>query len=217
MNKYKTVLFDLDGTVVDSTEGIYNSVRYAADRLGLELPDDEDLGYFVGPPLHHSFAQRFGLNREETERAVATYREHYRKKGLYQCSTYAGIDALIRELKQAGCEVYIATAKPTPFAKEVISHIGLSESFKEVIGSNLDGTRGTKGEIISHILDNNPAIEKKSTIMIGDTHYDIEGANANELDSAAVTYGPGDQGLLQKAGPSYSVDSAAKLREILLG
>lgn len=217
MKEYKTVLFDLDGTIVDSLEGICNSIRYAVNKLGFELPEDEDLGYFVGPPLHRSFEQRFGLDREETERAVATYREHYHSKGIYECRTYEGICELIKELSASGREVYVATAKSTPYAKEVISYIGLGEHFVEVVGSHLNGERSTKAEIIGHILESYPQIEAASTIMVGDTHYDIEGANANGIDSVAVTYGPGDQGLLQEAGPSFSVDSAAGLRELLLG
>lgn len=216
MKEYKTVLFDLDGTVVDTAEGIFNSIRYTAKKMGLTVPPDEELYYFMGPPLQHSFEKVFSLDSGAAERAVATYREYYREGGIYECSPFEGICELIRELAGAGRELYLATAKPTVFAEKVIGHIGLTDSFKEIVGSFLDGRRSQKAEVIGHILESYPEIVRESAIMVGDTHLDIRGANAHGLDSVAVGYGPGNMELIKEAGPSYIVDTVAELKELLM-
>lgn len=216
MKAYKTVLFDLDGTVVETAEGMFSTVRYTADRLGLELPAGEDLSYFIGPPLQDSFAKRFALDSEAAARAVKTYRERYRSKGIFEHKPYNGICDLIKGLYETGRTVYLATSKPTEFAEQIIGYIGLKSYFRDIVGSYFSGERSSKKDIIGYILESDSFLQKESTIMVGDTHFDVIGANRMGIDSVAVMYGDGKEELVREAGPSYMVETVAELRELLL-
>ncbi len=152
---YTTFLFDLDGTLTDPKEGIINSVLYALEKIGIEEVNISELDSFIGPPIQQSFVDRYNMNEIEVERAVFYFREYLKQSGLLENKVYDGIPTLLQELKDAGNRLFVATSKPTVFAKQVIEHFQLTSFFEEIVGSNLDGTRIKKEEIIAHILQTN--------------------------------------------------------------
>lgn len=213
---FSHILFDLDGTLTDPAEGILNSLRYALSKYNIEENDQDRLKAFIGPPLHESFRTLYNFNEEETKEIIGHYREFYAMDGLYQNFVIAGIPELLRELKQAGKQLYVATTKLTGFAQQVLDHYALSQYFTLVIGGNEDGTRTAKVEIIDEILSTIPGVEKSRVVMIGDRKYDIIGAKAHDIKTIAVTFGYGAEAELKGEKPDYLVDSVAELTQLLL-
>lgn len=214
-DKFYNILFDLDGTLTDSAEGVTRSVQYALKKFGIESRP-EDLKPFIGPPLQQSFKTFYGMSNEEVLRAVNYYRDYYRKKGIYENQLYPGIAAMIQNLFLGGKKLYVATSKPTVFAKIILEHFNLSRFFKEITGSNLDGTRVDKTEVISTVMDSLNYEDYKKTIMVGDRKHDITGAINNGLNSIGVRYGYSSPGELDRAGATYIVDSVDELSRLLL-
>lgn len=138
---YTTYLFDLDGTLTDPKEGIVNSVLYALKKVGIEELHISELDSFIGPPIQQSFVERYNMNEGEVERAVFYFREYLKQRGLLENNIYEGIPILLKQLKDTGNRLFIATSKPTIFAEQVIEHFQLTNYFEDIIGSNLDGTR----------------------------------------------------------------------------
>lgn len=210
------ILFDLDGTLTDPAEGILNSLRYALAKYNIEENDEDRLKAFIGPPLHESFRTIYNFNEEETKEIIGHYREYYGRDGMYQNFVIAGIPELLRELKQAGKQLYVATTKVTEFAQQVLDHYQLSQYFTLVIGGNEDGTRTAKVEIIDEILKTIPGVEKSRIVMIGDRKYDMIGATAHGIKTIAVTFGYGAIAELKAENPHYLVNSVAELSQVLL-
>ncbi|KMN44955.1 MULTISPECIES: HAD family hydrolase [Bacillus] len=213
---YKTFLFDLDGTLTDPKEGIINSVLYALEKMGIEEGKISELDSFIGPPIQQSFAERYNMSEIEVEEAVVYFREYLKKSGLLENKIYDGIPTLLQELKDAGNRLYVATSKPTIFAKQVIEHFQLTSFFEEIVGSNLDGTRIKKEEIIDHILQTNEELKKEEIVMIGDRKHDIIGANNNEIASIGVLYGYGSEKELSEARATYIVKDVEELQSFYL-
>ncbi|MGE7864810.1 phosphoglycolate phosphatase [Bacillus cereus] len=213
---YKTFLFDLDGTLTDPKEGIINSVLYALEKMGIEEGKISELDSFIGPPIQQSFAERYNMSEIEVEEAVVYFREYLKKSGLLENKIYDGIPTLLQELKDAGNRLYVATSKPTIFAKQVIEHFQLTSFFEEIVGSNLDGTRIKKEEIIAHILQTNEELKKEEIVMIGDRKHDIIGANNNEIASIGVLYGYGSEKELSEARATYIVKDVEELQSFYL-
>ncbi|MED1564487.1 HAD family hydrolase [Bacillus paramycoides] len=213
---YKIFLFDLDGTLTDPKEGIINSVLYALEKMGIEEGKISELDSFIGPPIQQSFAERYNMSEIEIEQAVVYFREYLKKSGLLENKIYDGIPTLLQELKDAGNRLYVATSKPTVFAKQVIEHFQLTLFFEEIVGSNLDGTRIKKEEIIAHILQTNEELKKEEVVMIGDRKHDIIGANNNEIASIGVLYGYGSEKELSEARATYIVKDVEELQSFYL-
>ncbi|WP_242272376.1 HAD family hydrolase [Bacillus cereus group sp. BfR-BA-01310] len=213
---YKIFLFDLDGTLTDPKEGIINSVLYALEKMGIEEGKISELDSFIGPPIQQSFAERYNMSEIEIEQAVVYFREYLKKSGLLENKIYDGIPTLLQELKDAGNRLYVATSKPTVFAKQVIEHFQLTLFFEGIVGSNLDGTRIKKEEIIAHILQTNEELKKEEVVMIGDRKHDIIGANNNEIASIGVLYGYGSEKELSEARATYIVKDVEELQSFYL-
>ncbi|MCW9129801.1 HAD family hydrolase [Bacillus paramycoides] len=213
---YTTFLFDLDGTLTDPKEGIINSVLYALEKMGIEEVNISGLDSFIGPPIQQSFAERYNMSEIEIEQAVFYFREYLKKSGLLENKIYDGIPTLLQELKDAGNRLFVATSKPTVFAKQVIEHFQLTLFFEEIVGSNLDGTRIKKEEIIAHILQTNEELKKEEIVMIGDRKHDIIGANNNEIASIGVLYGYGSEKELSEARATYIVKDVEELQSFYL-
>lgn len=212
---YKNILFDLDGTLTDSALGITKSVQFALKNFGLEV-EAYHLKGFIGPPLQQSFKNFYGFSDADIFKAVECYRSYYRRKGIYENRLYPGIGNLLQALYDRGLELHLATSKPTLFAGKVLKHFGVDHYFKTIAGSNLDGTRANKSEVIEYVIDQNSYIRLKETVMIGDHKYDIIGARAHNIDSIAVTYGYGPVTELTEAGPTALVHSVSELSKLLL-
>lgn len=216
MNNYRYLLFDLDGTVTDSEEGILNSIRYCLAHYKIHPPEDKVLKKFIGPPLVQSLKDHYAFDPEKAIRAVKVYRQYFRKKGIYENKLYPGISSLLKSLQKKDKINILATAKPTYYAKKIVRHFKIDPYFRDIIGSNLDGSRMEKKDIIRHILDRYPEIPVEKFIMIGDRMHDIEGALHHKMDSIWVRYGYGDDDEMQPYTPTYIAESVKDLEKLLL-
>lgn len=215
--KYDIIFWDLDGTLSDSREGIFNALIYAIEKMGLKVPEEDVLNSFIGPPLYKSFMDHFFPEDENKAReGVKYYREYYTVKGIYENQLYPGIEALIKDIHSTGTPQFLVTAKPTPYAKIVLEHSKIDHIIKEVHGSNMDGSRSGKAEIIRDIFKAHPALKKKKIVMIGDRYYDIEGAKKHKLKSIAVLYGFGTEDELYSYLPNFTAKNSEELRKLLL-
>ena len=213
---FRTILFDLDGTLTDSSPGIFNSVKYALDKMSWEIPADEVLNEFLGPPLEYSFEQFCGMDNEQAKQAADIYRERYKDYCVIENSLYDGIYEVLEQLKNAGKIIAVATTKPVHFAEQIVSHFGIRKFFTAVCGAASDGTNGKKAGIIRNALEKCGEDNLGQAVMIGDRFYDIEGAKAVGIDSAGVLYGGTDREELEKAGADYIVSKPKDILEIVL-
>lgn len=209
-------MFDLDGTVTDSALGITNSVMYALNKYGIAVNERSELNRFVGPPLHDSFKNFYGFSNEEANKAVEYYREYYIDKGIFENTVYNGIEKLLQSLKENGRILILATSKPEIFAKQILGYFNLAKYFTYIAGSNLDGTRTKKDEVIKYAHESCNITDLTKSIMIGDREYDILGAKKVGIDSIGVLYGYGDSNELEKADADYIVNTVDEIGKILL-
>jgi len=209
------ILFDLDGTLTDSEEGILNSVRYALEPHKIELPY-ETLKKFIGPPLLEAFSEYAGLSAEDSEKTVARYRERYSTVGLFENRVYDGVEEMLKAVKQSGKKIILATAKPLVYASKILDHFRLSKYFDLQMGADFQGGIHNKDDVIAEILNKIGIDNLKSAIMIGDRHHDIEGAKKFGMKSMGVTYGFGDSDELQTAGADYIAASPEEVTALLL-
>ncbi|RBP04414.1 HAD family hydrolase [Rossellomorea aquimaris] len=217
MDKYKIILFDLDGTLSDPKEGITKSVQYALENLDVEVPDVHELECFIGPPLQVSFAENYDFDEEKTQRAIDFYRERFKEKGMFENKLYSNIPSLLKSLKKKGFTLVVATSKPTVFAEQILKYFTIDQFFTLIAGSNLDGTRTSKTEIIQYILDIYNEFEPGSFIMIGDRKHDIIGAHNTGIDSIGVTYGYGSFEEISQSSPTYLVETVDMIEDVLVG
>ena len=213
---YEIILFDLDGTLTDPKIGITSSIQYALQKMGIVQEDREKLTPFIGPPLLDSFKEFYQMSDEEAKQAITYYREYFSVTGLYENQVYPGIGELLEGLYKAGKILIVATSKPTEFSVAILQHFNLIQYFSEVVGSNLDGTRTEKGDVIEFALKNRSVTERSSIVMIGDRKYDVMGAKRNNIDVIAVNYGYGSYEELAKAGPNHLVFTVDELSRLLL-
>ena len=213
--RWDTVLFDLDGTVTDSQEGIVNSVSYALKRLGRGVPSPDMLTTFVGPPLHESFPALCGMNEEETERAIREFRIYFERYGWAENAPYAGMAELLASLCAAGLRLVIATSKPEEFARKVLRHFELAQYFDDICGSRLeDKSSADKASVVRTALMR--ADVTGHAVMVGDRRHDIYGAHANGLETIGVLYGYGSREELTAAGAEQLAADLNELKAILL-
>jgi len=218
--KYKTYLFDLDGTLTDSGRGIINAVRYSLKRSDDEIPEEETLLKFIGPPLWESFETFLGFSREKAENAVKLYREYYNETGLFENSVYSGIPELLETLRSDGAKLAVATSKPEVFSLKILERFDLLKYFDSVTGSELDGTRTEKSDVIACALEKFTArgksLEeiKSGAVMVGDRKHDIIGARKNGLPCIAVLYGYGDETEFREYGADYIVKTPQDITDI---
>ncbi len=204
--KEKYCFFDLDGTLIDSSEGILHSVAYALKKMGLP-PLSEGEGYrFIGPPLVQAFGEQRGLSHEDCLCAVKYYRENYRAGGILECSVYDGIVALLQALRARGVICVLATCKPHEFARQILLHHGLDGYFSFVSGPEMDGTRNEKEEVIAYAIEQ-LGIGGEDVIMVGDRAGDVFGAQRNGVRTVGVLWGFGSREELETAG-AWQIASA---------
>jgi len=201
--KYKTIFFDLDGTITDSAPGIMNSIKYALEKNHLPMLSEEQLRSFIGPPLRGQFCKVCGLADEESARMVEDYREYYRDKGIFGNNVYDGVIEMLEKLRKKGFRLAIATSKPEKYAKIIIDHFHLTQYFACVAGMEMDGGRGTKAQVITYALEKNDITDKSKVLMIGDREHDVIGAHENGLDCLSILYGFGSRKEFEEAGADY--------------
>lgn len=217
MNKKDYILFDLDGTLTDPKEGITKAVSYALAYYGIEVEDRDSLCPFIGPPLVQSFMDFYGFDRAKAKEAVVKYREYYEEKGLYENYIYDGIARLLQELKERGKKIILATSKPTVYAEKILDMFDIKEYFAFISGSELNGERGEKWEVIAYALDKCEIADISQAVMIGDRKFDMLGAGKFSIDAIGVLYGYGAAEELLESGAARIVESVKELSEALLG
>ncbi len=208
----KTILFDLDGTIMNSAEGITEGVRLSLETFGLPTLPYSTLEKFIGPPLRDSFVGYCGVSEELAEELLTDYRKYYAKTGLYKCKPYPGIPKLLEQLLKKGDELMIATSKPTEFAKTVLKSWKLDGYFSEIIGAGFTKNSDSKGRIVAVCIEK---AKHDEILMVGDTVFDVEGARENQIPAVAVLYGFGDREELKAAKPSYIAETVEELGGIL--
>ena len=200
--RFDTALFDLDGTLTDPFEGITRSIQYALEKMGAPVPEQQDLRWCIGPPLWDSFEVLLNTSdRSVQDRAVAFYRERYTVEGLYENALIDGIADIVADLDSAGVRLFVCTSKPHAYAGKIVSHFGLLPHFGKVYGSELDGTRSAKADLIAHILKEE-SLTADNCVMIGDRKHDLIGANANGVASIGVLWGYGSREELEAEKPA---------------
>ena len=212
---YDNILFDFDGTVFDTVEGITRSVQYAANKQGLE-PELAELRCFAGPPLTDMFMEHFGFSRERAERAVCDFRERYVPIGLYESRAFPGMRELLEGLRAAGKRLAVATSKPQRLAEELLERERMRELFDVICGSTPGGNDDAKWQVLSRALEELGA-GAESSVLVGDTKYDVEGARRCGVKSIGVRYGYAAPGELEKAGADYIAEDLRELERLLLG
>lgn len=216
MKKYTNILFDLDGTLTDPKTGITKSVAYALKSFGIEVKDLNSLCKFIGPPLRISFRDYYGFNEDDCFKAIEKYREYFRETGIFENEVYPGVENLLKNLKQSGRHLFIATSKPTVFATRILEHFNLLRYFDYIAGSELDGSRDSKSEVIKFALKENGLTDLTNVVMVGDREHDVIGAIENNIDVIGVLYGYGDRAEIEKASATYIVETVDELSELLM-
>ena len=216
MKKYKYIFWDLDGTISDSASGIANSISYAIEKMGTEIPSKETLKKFVGPHLAESLSMYLGYSPEQIEAAIKYFREYYEKKGIEENEMYCGIEELLIKLRDAGYSCVLATSKPEPFARTILKRYGIDSYFLYIAGSTIDETRTKKAEVIAYALETCKITDKSQVVMIGDRSHDVIGAKENGLDCIGVLYGYGDRPELEEAGALAIAADLSELASILI-
>lgn len=208
----KAILFDLDGTLTDSGEGIINCAILALEHFGLPIPSREKLRIFVGPPLNETFLAH-GVPADRIEEAIAVYRSRYVPIGKFENTPYPGVRELLETLKTQGHSLYVATSKPEAMSVEILEHFGLAKYFTQICGASLDLSRSTKEAVIAHLLAQNGRSD--NMVMVGDTKFDILGAKAHGIPAIGVSWGYGSVSEMRQAGAVGIADSMEQLLLLL--
>lgn len=207
---FEYALFDLDGTLTDPALGITNSIIYALEKMGRDIPPRESLYSFIGPPLIQSF-QSLDMTKEEAERALQIYREYFSVKGLFENTVYDGIPNALGKLNDCGIKLLLATSKPELYAKQIIEHFGLDKYFTAIYGASMDEKRVDKADVIRYAAKSAGIANLNKAVMIGDRMHDILGAKKNGIVSIGVLWGYGSEDELKEAGADYIVGTLSEM------
>ena len=204
-----SILFDLDGTLTDPFIGITGSLQYALAEMGREPPPRDALRRYIGPPIYQTFMEMFG-DEEKATQALEHYRRRYGEKGKFENELIPGIMEVLDDAARAGRAMFVATSKLRSHAVDIIEHFGLARFFRHVHGSEADGTRADKGELVRYILKTE-GLDPSRVVMIGDRLHDVKGAAKNGVASIGVLWGFGDQAEHEEAGATRIASSPAEL------
>jgi phosphoglycolate phosphatase len=213
--KPTVILFDLDGTLTDSGQGIANSIAFAMEAIGLPPVDALTMRSLLGPPLLDAFRDVIGLDSRDVSAALVAYRRYFTAHGIFENTMYAGIPALLRALVDDGRRLAIATSKPTPYAQRIVAYFGLDDVFEAVCGSDLDGPRGRKDEVVADVLDALGIVAGPGAVLVGDRSHDVAGAHVVGIACIGVGWGYGSASELIAAGADAIADDVAMLAKLL--
>ena len=208
----KAILFDLDGTLTDSGEGIINCAILAQEHFGCPIPSRDEMRVFVGPPLHESFIKH-GVPADKADEAVAVYRSRYIPIGKYENTPYPGIRELLEALKAEGHTLYVATSKPEGMSVDILEHFDLAKYFDRICGATMDTSRSTKDAVIAYLLEQNGRAD--NMVMVGDTKFDVLGAKAHGIPAIGVSWGYGEVDDMVQAGAAAIAHSTEELLALL--
>lgn len=216
MAQFTHIIFDLDGTLTDNTQGIINSLKYAFERMQIDDYPEDILDRFIGPPLQWGFSQLFGMNDRNTKLAVEFFREYYSENGWHQNVPYYGIPEMMAELDRLGKHMYIATSKFEKFAVRIIEHFEMDKYILQVKGADYKGEKANKTQIITDLLQMQQLAPSEEIVMVGDTLFDMEGGKQNGLSTIAVAYGFGKEHELKAAQPDFYAEDVEELYDLLI-
>ncbi len=209
------ILFDLDGTLTDPKDGITRCIQFSLDQLGVTPPEADQLTWCIGPPLRGSFSRLLNtLDEALLDQALSHYRKRFSETGMFENAIYPEITAALRKIRTAGFRVFLATSKPSVYARQILDHFDLTQFFHAIHGSELDGRLSDKGELVAHILDAE-SLDPKATLIVGDRSQDIIGGKKNGIVTAAATYGYGSREEIAASKPDYVFESPSDLAAFL--
>ncbi len=212
---YRYILFDLDGTLLDTFVGVSQSVAFALEYFGKPVPRGKKMRRYLGPPLVESFQKLAGMNKAEAEEAVAKFRERYETTGVYEYGRFEDIKKALRELRENGCTLAVATAKPETTAKIMLEHAGLDGEFKFIGGATKSEERMQKSQVIAYVLKNLGNPDKREVLMVGDRDNDVLGAKDNGIACCGLLCGYGGREELEESGADYIVNFAADILRLV--
>lgn len=211
---FETVIFDFDGTLVDTSRGIFNGVNYALRAMGEAEDNDPDhLRNMVGPPLREGFANNYGVDGEI---ATAKYREYYSVTGLFECEAFDGIDGLLTALKEKGVRVAVATIKPQEFTVRIVEALGWSDRIDVIVGAPMDGSCDDKGALIGRVIERLGGVDASRTVMVGDRVSDIKGGRQNGIATVFCGYGFASDKVGEGALADYTAGTVEELADLLI-
>lgn len=202
--KYKAVIFDLDGTILDSQKGIAKAFQSALKAYGVE-ESVENIAKLIGPPLARTIITHYGFSEEDGAEAMKVHRKYLREKGIYECGIFDGVIDMLDRFKKSGVKMAIATNKPEEFAVAQLKYYKMEHYFEGIFGNNLEQTRGSKGDFVREAMESCKVLDSKDAVMVGDRKNDIQGGVENGLDTIAVLYGYGSEEELNNCGANYVV------------
>lgn len=213
----KAILFDLDGTLTESGEGIMKSVQYALEKMGKPEPEMDKLRVFIGPPIQEQFMKYANLDREEAAQAVVCFRERYSSVGLFENRLYPGIEELLKALKENEFLLSVASSKQEKYVVQILEHFKINQYFDETVGADTDGKRVKKADVIEEALRRlGMGGDRAHVIMVGDKEHDVIGAQKTGISCVAVAYGYGTMEELKASEPEKIVRTVGELQEYLL-
>ena len=217
MAKYDYVIFDFDGTVVDTGEGILKSLQYSFKEMGREVPDLDDLKKFIGPPIYYSYTTFYGVSEEEVSMYITKYRERYKVKGIYECELYEGMVDLIDTLKAKGVKVGIASSKPQHLIYSVADYLKITDKFDAIVGVKIDDSNhSSKTQLILDAMAEMGADDKSKVLMVGDRMFDIDGAAGAGVDSCGAIWGYGSEEEFREHNATHIAYKTADILETVL-
>lgn len=220
MKKYQYIFWDLDGTMINTYEGIANCIRYALEPYGITVEDGPEMNKLIGPPLRQTFQETFGMTAEQAEAAVWRYRERYIPVGVYECDIFPGVKEAIARFHEAGCIQVVTSSKPEPQCREILKKYDILEEFEEVVGASLDGRIDTKIQVLNEAFrrmrERDENLVKQQVVLIGDTRYDAVGAREAGIDCLGITYGFGTSEELLENGAKAVYQNLQKLQDDIL-
>ncbi len=217
MSKYDYVIFDFDGTVTDTGEGILKSLQYSFKAMGHYVPDLSDLKKFIGPPIHYSYVNFYGISEDEVGEYIKKYRERYREKGIYECFVYDGMKELIEQLRENGIKIGIASSKPIKLIYDVMDYLKITPLFDAVTGTQFDDSNHSgKADLVRESMQKLGVSDKSRVLMVGDRYFDIDGAAGAGVDSCGVLFGYGSRDEFEQHNATYIVDTPSEIASLIL-
>ena len=217
MAKYDYVIFDFDGTVVDTGEGILKSLQYSFKEMGREVPDLNDLKKFIGPPIYYSYTTFYGVSEDEVGDYIKKYRERYKVKGIYECALYDGMVELLDELKKNGIKIGIASSKPLHLIYSVADYLKITDKFDAIVCVKIDDSNhSSKTQLILDAMEEMGATDKSKVLMVGDRLFDLDGAAGAGVDSCGAIWGYGNKEEFIEHNATYIVYKTAEILDLAL-
>lgn len=215
MGRKDVIFFDLDGTLTDSKEGIFQSLQYALHFMGINEQDEKKLSLFLGPPLMRSFMKFYQMSEAEANIALTKYREKFSTEGIYQLSMYPGIEEMLCHIKERGMTVCLSTSKPLKYAEQILKRLRIDRYFDFLGGATMDESRTAKKDVIRYVMEQN-GFDKERILMVGDRENDVLGAFQNCIAVLGVLYGYGSKKELEKAGCRFFAESVQDVENFIL-